>query len=117
MATVRFLPVRTFCKVAQDGTYAPLSSDGSCKIVGTPEQSRRDTNPAHFQSADLSSSRSGTLALIRRRNYRKSDCRLRGNVHADRYVFPVFLAIGDVGGRINFEFALNGRVLIDVEGH
>jgi hypothetical protein len=57
------------------------------------------------------------LELIRRSNYRESDCRSRGNVHADRYVFPVFLAIGNVGGRVNFEFALYGRVLIDVEGH
>ena len=57
------------------------------------------------------------LELIRRRNYRDSDCRLHGNVHADRYVFPVFLTISDVGGRVNFEFALYGRVLIDVEDH
>lgn len=55
--------------------------------------------------------------LIRRRNYRESDCRLRGNVHADCYVFPVFLTISDVGGRVNLEFALYGRVLIDVEDH
>ncbi len=57
------------------------------------------------------------LEPLRRRNYRESDCRLRGNVHADRYVFPVFLAIGNLGGRVNFEFALYGRVLVDVEDH
>ena len=35
------------------------------------------------------------------------DYKLRGNVDADRYVFAVVLTIGDVGGGVDFEFALD----------
>jgi hypothetical protein len=59
-------------------------------------------------AASIVNDRTGNLKLAQR---------LRGNVHADRYVFPVFLTISDVGGRVNLEFALYGRVLIDVEDH
>jgi len=39
------------------------------------------------------------------------DYKLRGSVDADRYVFAVVLTIGDVGGGVDFEFALESGSL------
>jgi hypothetical protein len=54
---------------------------------------------------------------VPRRNETKPAPKLRSNVHADRYVVAVVLAVGNIGIGVDFEFAFDGGVLIDDEGH
>src|SRR6266436_2057027 len=42
---------------------------------------------------------------------------LRSDVDADGYVRAVVLAVGDIGVGADFHFALDGRVLVNREGH